>query len=45
VTQELQEEGVEKFNKPYDRLMQTLATKRSQKSKKQPQNKKAARGS
>jgi transaldolase len=41
VTQQLEEEGVEKFNKPYDRLMNTLARKRSQGGKKKPQNQKA----
>lgn len=41
VTQQLEEEGVEKFNKPYDRLMNTLARKRSQEGKKKPQNQKA----
>jgi transaldolase len=41
VTQQLEEEGVEKFNKPYDRLMNTLARKRSQEEKKKPQNQKA----
>jgi transaldolase/glucose-6-phosphate isomerase len=29
VTQQLEEEGVEKFNKPYDSLMETLKTKRA----------------
>jgi transaldolase len=41
VTQQLEEEGVEKFNKPYDRLMNTLARKRSQEGKKKLQNQKA----
>ena len=42
VTQQLEEEGVEKFNKPYDRLMSTLARKRRQEGNKEPQNQKAA---
>jgi transaldolase len=30
VTQRLEDEGVEKFNKPYDSLMKTLEEKRGQ---------------
>ena len=42
VTQQLEEEGVDKFNKPYDRLMNTLAKKRSQELGKERQAQKAA---
>ena len=37
VTQQLEKEGVEKFNKPYDRLLDTLAKKRSQALEKKSQ--------
>jgi len=30
VTQQLEDEGVEKFNQPYDNLMRTLEGKRQQ---------------
>jgi transaldolase len=42
VTQQLEKEGVEKFNKPYDRLLDTLAKKRSQVLGKKSQPQKAA---
>ena len=42
VTQQLEEEGVEKFNKPYDRLLDTLATKRARALGEKPQAQKAA---
>lgn len=45
VTQQLEEEGVDKFNKPYDRLMNTLATKRNQALAKKSQAQKMAHGS
>jgi transaldolase len=45
VTQQLEEEGVDKFNKPYDRLMNTLATKRNQAMAKKSQAQKMAHGS
>jgi transaldolase len=44
VTGQLEEEGVDKFNKPYDRLINTLARKRSQALGKEPQPQKAGRG-
>ena len=42
VTQQLEEEGVDKFNKPYDRLMNTLKEKRRENLGEKPQAKKAA---
>jgi transaldolase len=45
VTQQLEEEGADKFNKPYDRLMNTLATKRNQALAKKSQAQKMAHGS
>ena len=37
LTQQLEKEGVDKFNKPYDQLLETLAKKRSQPLEKRPQ--------
>jgi transaldolase len=42
VTQQLEKEGVDKFNKPYDRLLNTLAKKRSQEGQKKPPTLKTA---
>jgi transaldolase len=44
VTQQLEEEGVEKFSKAYDRLIETLARKRSQAPEKKPRAPKVAHG-
>jgi transaldolase len=44
LTQQLEKEGVDKFNKPYDRLLETLAKKRSQVLEKKPQAQKTAPG-
>jgi transaldolase len=44
VTQQLEKEGVGKFIKPYDRLMDTLAKKQSQALEKKSQAQKAAPG-
>jgi transaldolase len=44
VTQQLEEEGVDKFNRPYDSLMNTLARKRSEWLAKKPQPQKVAYG-
>ena len=44
MTQQLEEEGVEKFNKPYDRLLDTLATKRARALGEEAQARKAAPG-
>ena len=36
VTQQLEDEGVEKFNKPFDKLMETLAQRSARHYTKEP---------